>query len=252
MSEPVRGIIHVHSNFSRDGLCSIADLADFARDSGYRFVGLTDHAEDLTPADMKELRLLCEKHSDDSLAMIPGLEYRCRGEIHILGLGITHDISTDDPVLVASQIRQRGGLAVLAHPGRSGYQCAPELCAALDGIEIWNAGYDGLFVPSLENFRLLGRARGVNSSLFGIGGADLHGFHRPPGVILELLINGSTRIDPRAILKHIGTGKFSIRGRYVRFSAYTVPHRLARVRLWVFRKLYEVSKAVRDVALGEN
>jgi len=252
MSELVKGIVHVHSDFSRDGLCSIADLADFAREAGFQFVGLTDHAEDLTSADMKELRLLCEKHSDDSLIMIPGLEYRCRGGIHILGLGIAHDISTDDPVLVASRIRQEGGLAILAHPGRSGYQCAPELCAALDGIEIWNAGYDGLFVPSLENFRLLGRVRVVNSSLFGIGGADLHGFHRPPGVILELIINGSTGIDPRIILEHIGTGKFSIRGRYVRFSAYTVPHRLARVRLWVFRKLYEVSKAIRDVALGEN
>lgn len=252
MREPIRGIIHVHSHFSRDGLCSIADLAAFARESGFQFVGLTDHVEDLSPPDFEALRRECKEHSDELCVMIPGLEYRCTGEIHILGLGITHDISSGDPVVVASEIRRMGGLAVLAHPGRSGYQCAPELCAALDGIEIWNARYDGLFVPSLENFRLLGRVRGVNSSLFGIGGADLHGFHRPPGVILELLMNGSTGIDPRIILEHIGTGKFSIRGRYVRFSAYTVPHRLARVRLWVFRKLYEVSKAIRDVALGEN
>src|SRR3990172_6112768 len=98
MSELVKGIIHVHSDFSRDGLCSIADLADFAREAGFQFVGLTDHAEDLSPEDMESLRRECEKHSERSFVMIPGLEFRCSDDIHILGLGITGDISSSDAV----------------------------------------------------------------------------------------------------------------------------------------------------------
>jgi len=251
MSEPIRGIIHVHSHFSRDGLCSIADLAAFARESGFQFVGLTDHAEDLSPPDFEALRRECKEHSDELCVMIPGLEYRCTGEIHILGLGITHDISSDDPVVVASEIRRMGGLAVLAHPGRNGYQCPPELCAVLNAVEIWNAAYDGCFVPPLDGLRLLQEARGVNSSIFGIGGADLHGLHRPPGVVLELPVTGNAHIDACMVLRHLGTGLFSVCGRYVRFDAKMVPRRLTRIPLWSFRKLYEASKAIRDVTLGE-
>ncbi len=104
MSENIKGIIHVHSDFSRDGLHSVADLAEFARQSGFRFVGLTDHAEDLSEEHMQSLRQECEKHSDESCVMIPGLEFRCSGDIHILGLGIAHDIASGDPVTVASRI----------------------------------------------------------------------------------------------------------------------------------------------------
>ena len=32
------------------------------------FVGLTDHAEDLTSEDMREFRLECKKHSDDHVS----------------------------------------------------------------------------------------------------------------------------------------------------------------------------------------
>ena len=251
MSKSIRGIIHVHSDFSRDGLHSVADLADFAREAGFQFVGLTDHAEDLTSEDMRELRLQCEKHSDESCVMIPGLEFRCSGDIHILGIGITDDISSTDPVAVSSQIQSLGGLAILAHPGRNGYQFPPELFGVLDGIEIWNAGYDGRFVPPLANLRLLGKARGTNPAVLGFGGADLHSFHRPPGVVVELRTNGSGKIDTEVILKGLRTGEFCVYGKFVSFDPHTTPHGLARIPLWVFRKLYEVSKTIRDVAVGE-
>ena len=251
MSELVKGIVHVHSDFSRDGLCSIADLADFAREAGFQFVGLTDHAEDLSPEDVESLRRECEKHSERSFVMIPGLEFRCSDDIHILGLGVTGDISRSDAVTLTTQIRAIGGLAVLAHPGRIGYRCPPELCAVLNAVEIWNAAYDGCFVPPLAGLRLLQEARGVNPSIVGIGGADLHGLHRPPGVVLELPVTGNAHIDACMVLRHLGTGLFSVCGRYVRFDAKMVPRRLTRIPLWSFRKLYEASKAIRDMAVGE-
>ncbi|MFQ5804223.1 MAG: PHP domain-containing protein [Candidatus Methylomirabilales bacterium] len=250
MRESVKGIIHVHSEFSRDGLCSIADLTQFARGMGFQFVCLTDHAEDLTLGDRKELRIECEKHSDESCVMIAGLEFRCHGDIHILGLGITDDIPGDDGVVVATEIREMGGLAILAHPGRNGYQCPTDLFAVLDGIEIWNAAYDGRFVPPLASLRLLRAARDVNPSVFGFGGADLHGLHRPPGVGLELPMNGRPSVHATLILDALQAGTFSIFGKYLSFGANAGPHGLARIPLWTFRKVYEFSKAVRDAALG--
>lgn len=247
MREPIRGIIHVHSHFSRDGLCSVADLAAFARESGFQFVGLTDHAEDLSPPDFEVLRRECKEHSDEFCVMIPGLEYRCTGEIHILGLGITHEISNDDPIVVASEITRMGGLAVLAHPGRNGYQCPPELCAVLTGIEIWNAGYDGRFVPPLAGIQLLEEARKVNPSILGIGGADLHGLHRHPGVLLQLLMNGGAGTDTGLVLHCLRTESFSVCGQFVSFNSHAAPHRLSWICLWAFRKMYEFSKVVRNV-----
>ena len=251
MSESVKGIIHVHSDFSRDGLCSIEDLADFAREAGFQFVGLTDHAEDLSPEDMKSLRGECEKHSDESCVLIPGLEFRCSEDIHILGLGITDDMSSTDPVTVAGQIRDLGGLSILAHPYRNGYRCPPELSSCLNGIEIWNAAYDGRFVPRLASLRLLREARNVNPSMFGIGGADLHGLYNPPGVVIQLPVNGNAGVNLRMVLQDLQSGRFSVCGRYVRFDAHTEPQPVARFLVWTFRKLYEVAKTIRNVAVGE-
>lgn len=252
MNEAVTGIIHVHSDFSRDGLCSIADLAGLAREAGFRFVGLTDHAEDLSSADLKDLRRLCEEYSDDSFVMIPGLEFRCSGDIHILGLGIADPIPHNDPIVVASQIAASGGLAILAHPGRNGHQCPRELCNVLHGIEIWNASYDGRFVPTLASFHLLQEARRTNHAICGFGGPDFHGLDRNPGVILELRTDlTSSSVDTRIVLHCLKSGTFRMRGRYVAFDAHTAPNWLNRLSLWAFRKVYEVGTAIRDVALGE-
>ncbi len=251
MNEPVKGIIHVHSDFSSDGLHSVADLADFAREVGFRFVGLTDHAEDLSDEDMRSLQRECEKHSDGSCVLIPGLEFRCSEDIHILGLGIVNGISSMDPVTVARQIQSLGGLAILAHPGRNGYQCPRELYTMLNGIEIWNAAYDGQFVPPVASLRLLQEARTSNPSILGFGGADLHGLHGSPGVTLELRPNSSASVSTRMVLPFLRTGKFLVRGRYVSFDAHDAPSWLTRVSLWTFRKSYEVCKAIRDVALGQ-
>jgi len=252
MSQPVRGIIHVHSDFSRDGLSSIADLAEFAREAGFQFVGLTDHAEDLSLEDRQCLRRECEKYSVESCVMIPGLEFRCDGDIHILALGITDEVTGSDAVAVTRQIVKMGGIAILAHPCRNDYRCPPELSSCLNGIEIWNAVYDGRLVPPLGAFRLLQVARGVNPAISGYGGADLHDLHRAPAVTIELRTNGAFSVNPQTVLQILKSGTFAVRGRYLAFDAHAVPNRIARSWLWAFRKFYEISKTVRNLALGEN
>lgn len=252
MSGFVQGIIHVHSDFSSDGLHSVADLADFARQSGFRFVGLTDHAEDLSDQDIQSLQHECKRCSDASFAMIPGLEFRCQEDVHILGVGVTENIASTDPVMVARHIQGLGGLAVIAHPGRNGYQYPRDLYLVLNGIEIWNAGYDGPFVPPTANLRLLQEARAMNPAVLGFGGADLHSLDRTAGVMLQLRHNGSESISKETILEDLRTGGFSIRGRYVSFDANPGCHCLSKVYLWAFRKIYETSTGIRNGVLGES
>ena len=250
MSEPVRGIIHVHSDFSRDGLCSISDLGDFGREAGFQFIGLTDHAEDLSISDMESLRRECEKHSDESFAMIPGLEFQCTEDIHILGLGAAENIASTDPVTVAKKIHNLGGLAILAHPGRNGHQCSQELCRVLHGIEIWNAADDGRVVPPPANLHLLQKARGSNLAISALGGVDLHWLDGLPGITIELRLKSHLPVRPEIVLNSLRSANFVVRGRYVAFDAHPAPSTLGRMSLAVFRRLYDVSVAVRDIALG--
>jgi len=250
MNDLIPGIIHVHSSFSSDGFCSVAELADLARGRGYDFLALTDHAEDLSSEDIKNLERECEKHSDEFCVIIPGLEFQCRGGIHILGLGFTEHIPSREPVAVATQIEAGSGLAILAHPSRSHYQCPPELFGVLSGIEIWNAAYDGRFVPSPASLRLLQKARNSNPAISGFGGADLHGLHRPPGVTLQLRVRGGDGISARMILQSLRSGAFAVRGRYIGLDAHGVHDWLTWSFLCVFRKSYELATAIRDIASG--
>lgn len=243
MSKPITGIIHVHSDFSSDALCSIAYLADFARDIGFGFVGLTDHAEDLSSEDTESLRHECDKHSDESCVVIPGLEFRCKEDIHILGLGITNGVTDTDPVAVASQIRDLGGLAVLAHPGRNGFQCPPELCRVLNGIEIWNAADDGRFIPPVTNLHLFQEARSCNPAISAFGGADLHWVDGPPGVKIELRSKANP-VKSEMVLDCLRSGEFTIQGRYVALDARVTPNWLTRSWIWMLRKSYEISKSI--------
>lgn len=252
MSDLVQGIIHVHSDFSGDGFHSVGDLADFARQSGMRFVGLTDHAEDLLREDMEELCDECERQSDESCVLIPGLEFQCDEDIHILGLGLTEKIENTDPIVVAKDIQGLGGLAILAHPGRNGCHCPVDLYSVLNGIEIWNAAYDGRFVPPMANIGLLREARDRNPTVLAFGGADLHCLDQPPGVMLQPRQNGSRSVNRDTVLDDLRKGGFSIRGRYISFDANTASHRPSKLYLWTLRKLYEISSAVRSGVLGES
>ena len=63
------------------------------------------------------------------------------------GLGIRHFTGVKDPIALARFIRAQGGLAVVSHPSRYGYEIPPALVGEIDGIEVWNASNDSRFVP---------------------------------------------------------------------------------------------------------
>src|SRR5579864_9254892 len=122
----IRGALHVHSHLSHDGTLSIAELAEWYRARRYRFMALAEHAQDIDEAKLERLVDESRRHSSPEFCVIPGLEFACRGGLHIAGLGVTALVKEFDPAAVIDTIHEHHGCAVLAHPRRNGWNCPPE------------------------------------------------------------------------------------------------------------------------------
>lgn len=56
--DQIKGVLHAHSTYS-DGLNSLKDMAEYARDQGYEYLGITDHSQSAFYANgLKEDRVL--------------------------------------------------------------------------------------------------------------------------------------------------------------------------------------------------
>src|SRR5438445_4479154 len=159
------GIVHVHSNLAYDGQNTLAEIASLGRSRGYQFVGMSEHSDTFEPKKMADLVDECRRLSDGSFLMLPGLEFTCDNRLHLLALGIERYTTLTNPALVARFVNAEGGVAVLSHPIRYGYQIPAGLEMVLDGIEVWNAGYDGRFIPNDRSIRLWESLRVRNHSL---------------------------------------------------------------------------------------
>src|SRR5438128_5838222 len=155
----VKGIIHVHSNYSYDGEHSLAEIAQHGITRGYGFIGMSDHSDTFDSQKMADYVKECERVSHPTCVIIPGIEFRCENNLHLVGLGMGHYTSEKDPIKVTECIHAEGGIAIVAHPGRYRYQIPASLVGAVDGIEVWNASHDGRFAPNERSLNLLKELR---------------------------------------------------------------------------------------------
>jgi len=236
------GILHVHSNLSYDGQNTLAEIAFLAKLRGYRFVGMSEHSDTFEPQKMACLVDECRRLSDASFLMMPGLEFTCDNRLHLLALGIEHYTDAMNPALVARFVRAEGGLAILSHPSRYGYQIPSGLEMLLDGIEVWNAGYDGRFIPNDRSIRLWKSLRVRNHSLRAFGSQDLHeiGTHRHVRVSVQC-----EQLTRDAILKSL-KGNFVISNSYVRLRSDSSPGWMKLNAIGAGRRAYLTAKAIRD------
>jgi histidinol phosphatase-like PHP family hydrolase len=205
-----RGVLHVHSLFS-DGEESLERLIEIFRQMGLSFAAVSDHAEVFDEARMEEYVRLCESLSDDRFLVIPGLEFALHGgDIHILGYGITRRVRFSSMEQLVDGIHNEGGLAVLAHPPAGSTNMIGPIKAKLDGIEVWNARYDGVYAPRADSFQLLRRVRSQNVNAVAYCGIDLHKVSqtRKP-VYTEVDIES---LDRSAIMSALRAGRFTLRG----------------------------------------
>ncbi|MEO8199500.1 MAG: PHP domain-containing protein [Gemmatimonadota bacterium] len=210
------GIIHVHSDYSHDGRDSLEKVSEFARERAIAFVGLTDHAEDMTPDVYREYKARCAALSDDSVALIPGLEYRFPGYpgLHLLALGLDRMIEPGTPEEFCSQASGLARFTIAAHPVLPQYQIPLSVGNSIDAIEVWNAAYNTRFLPDPRAIRLYHDLREHRPALVATTGLDQHDCRndRETRVILD---------DPRATdpLAELKAGRFINRGRTMQFDS---------------------------------
>lgn len=210
------GIIHVHSNYSHDGLDTLERLRDFALDRGIGFIGMTDHAEDFDPPRYVEFQEHCSSLSDDSVSIIAGLEYRFSGYpgLHLLALGLSRMIEPTTPEDFCQQTRDAAEFTIVAHPVLPEYQIPACVAESLDAIEVWNAAYNTRYLPDVRAIRLYQMLSRHRPEMVATAGLDQHDSRNDRETRVELA-NPSAH-HPLAELK---AGRFINRGRTMTFGA---------------------------------
>jgi hypothetical protein len=227
----LKGALHVHSTLSHDGTMSIAELADWYRSRGYDFFALGEHSQDMDAERIRQMEEESAQHSDNRFLIIPGLEYSCRGGIHLFSLGSTLEILDVDPVAVANQTRRTGAFVILAHPSRMKWNFPVEVIKAVNAAELWNVGYDGKYLPPFGALSAFRRMHEVNPELLAIGGQDLH---RRRGFYDLAVTVQASGLDSLAILSSMHAGDYEVTSRFFRFSPHARFSPVKVASLWFF------------------
>jgi hypothetical protein len=235
----LKGIIHVHSNFSSDGQHSLKEIAHFGKKRGYSFIGMSEHLDTFDKDKMSEYVKKCRMVSDSDLLIIPGLEFTCEDDIHIIGLGIEDYIESKNTLEVISFIHQQNGIAIIAHPSRCDYKIPFNLIHAIDGIEVWSVTYDGRFVPNIHSLNLIRRLKKENSSILAFGGQDLH--HIRNHWTVEIAAS-CDRLTTEGVLYTLKEGDFMISNPYFRLNSRLEMGWLKLVQIRVVRWMYDLAK----------
>jgi predicted metal-dependent phosphoesterase TrpH len=133
-----RGSLHVHSTAS-DGQRTPDEVLAWYRERGYHFVALTDHRV------WAESRPLAEGFITLGGIEVDGIDLRS-GLFHLVGLGLRQPPDLGGAAGASlpqtiDQLREAGGLAVLAHPYWSGQRSGDLLAlAGCIGLEVYNGG----------------------------------------------------------------------------------------------------------------
>jgi hypothetical protein len=216
MSNDLTAVVHVHSSYSHDGRDSLEDLREFGLAHGIKLIGMTDHAEDLKPAQYAAYIEHCGAVSDDRLRIVPGLEFRFKGYpgLHLLALGLMKWIEPAQPREFIDEAKKHSAFTIVAHPVLAGYHLPSEVEAGIDAIEVWNASYNTRYLPDPEAISLLHRVRSRRPEVVGIAGLDQHDSRNYRETRLTLLPDDMA--NPLAVLRG---GRFINHGHTMSFDA---------------------------------
>jgi hypothetical protein len=169
----LKGVLHIHSRYS-DGEFTLDELRKIFLSEGCSFVCMTDHAEYFDEDSVRHYVAECESLSDTKFRFVPGLEYRCERNMHILGYHATQLTQATDPQEVIRHIDAQGAVSVIAHPKNDFFQWIEGFAAMPRGIETWNTKYDGRYAPRSGTFALLQRLKQQSPGMHAFYGLDLH------------------------------------------------------------------------------
>ncbi len=235
----------MHTDLSHDGAETLADLRTLFKGHGHSFVCLTDHSQDVSPEQFEELVACCQRLSDESFVFIPGLEYSCDGEIHIMGIGIREKTSETEPGRVVDRIHEHGGVAVLSHPTKSSkYTFEEAWVKKLDGAEIWNRGVDSRIAPESKSIRQFLRFREINPSILAFYGQDLH--RRKTYIDLAVQVE-ATGCRPDLIVEAMRRGEFRCWSPLFRISAKADLSPFKRWFMQIAKALFNTARRLKEI-----
>lgn len=207
--------LHLHSTYSYDAKLSLSELKQVLLARGVTCALMTEHTDEMTEEKAKAYIAECAELSDDSFLFIPGFEISY-SSTHILAPGCTTFLAqhaTRDELIAW---RTHAPLMVLAHPHRNGYRTDMIPDGILDGIEIWNAQYDGKVVPRNGARRMYARLARTTRNLGAFCGWDFHRASHAGGPVIALDVTERTADSVIVALKE---GSYTLRSSVVEVSA---------------------------------
>jgi hypothetical protein len=238
----LKGALHIHSNYS-DGEFTLADLREIFLAEGCSFVGMTDHAEYFDEESLRRYIAECVALSDTRFRLLPGLEFRCERNMHILGYHATQLTQETNPQAVIRHIAAQGALPVIAHPRDDLFEWIESFATLPAGIETWNSKYDGRYAPRSGTFALLQRLRQRAPGMHAFYGVDLHWKKQFRNFFVVLDCDST---ESGAILAAMASGKYTAQKDDLRLpSSGILPQQLLQEfdrtharssRIWRFLK----------------
>jgi hypothetical protein len=201
----LKGALHVHSTYS-DGEFTVAELRKVYLAQGCAFVCITDHSEYFNGDSIGTYQADLAQNSDSSFCFVPGLEYRCERDMHILGYGATALSSSKEPESIIRHIDAQGAIPVIAHPKDEFFSWIEGFSTLPKGIETWNSKYDGRYAPRPGTFALLQRLQQRSPAMHAFYGQDLHWRKQFRGLCVVVDCDSP---DPSAILTALAAGNYT-------------------------------------------
>jgi hypothetical protein len=191
--------------YSYDAKLPLAQIRDIALASGLSFMLMSEHSDEMTPEAAARFFEECKALSDEKFIFIAGFEANYGGQ-HVLMFGsdafVTQFANPDD--LTAWKVHAK--LVALAHPHRDGYRTDDALLPILDGVEIWNAQYDGKRVPRNGSRRLLARLQ-KERPMLAFAGWDFHRASHAGGPVYAV---DAASLSEKEIIEAMKAGKYAI------------------------------------------
>ncbi len=195
-----KGVLHIHSRYS-DGEFTLEELRKLFLAEKCSFVCMTDHAEYFDENSIRRYIAECESLSDARFRFVPGLEYRCESEMHILGYHATKLTPSTDPQEVIRHIDAQHAVSVIAHPKDDFFEWIENFSVLPQGIETWNTKYDGRYAPRPGTFALLQKLKQRVPEMRAFYGLDLHWKRQFRSFFVELECDSLETVTILAALK---------------------------------------------------
>jgi len=166
-----RGIFHLHSTFSYDGLNRIKSIKNYAEKNRLNFVILTDH--DTISGSKALSKLIFEENLKIEVPI--GAEYKT-SEGDIIALFIESEIQIKEWDRFLLEVKKQNGILILPHP-YDFHNNVEKLASIVDVIEVFNARSSA--VNNVKSYLL---ARKLNKPM--IWGSDSHVFFTLNNVVV--------------------------------------------------------------------